>query len=168
MAGTVSKSGRLSPDRPKRFDLLHLIGQDPGKTTGMARLYQGVLTTLAVPANEVDVVLRSWLRDSPPATIGYERFVITRDTARHSSQPDALHVSGVIRACAVDDGRAVVVEQNMSDAKKLMNRELRKALGWHRTGRLSIHQNDAVCQVGKVMHHVFPEAFYHLVSPHIA
>jgi len=165
--GQGPKSGLISSQRPKRFDLLHLIGQDPGKTTGMARLYEGVLTTCAVPAAQVGIVLRSWLDGYPPATIGYERFVITRETARHTSQPDALHVTGVILACAEDDGRAVVVDQNMSDAKKLMNQKLRKALGWHRTGHLAIHQNDAVCQVGKVMHRVFPEAFYDLVSPHI-
>lgn len=160
-------SGGSSSPRPKSFDLLHLIGQDPGKITGMARLYRGVLTTLAVPVDQVDDVLRGWLRDGPPAVIGCERFVVTRETARHSSQPEAVRVAGVIHAAAHDDGRAVVVDQPMASAKKLMNRDLRKALGWHRTGPLAVHQNDAVCQIGKVMQARFPEAFHALVSPHI-
>lgn len=163
----VSMSGRLSPDRPKRYDQLHLIGADPGKITGLARLWCGVLLTVAVPFEEVGPTLRQWLADGPPAVIGCERFVITRETARHSSQPDAIRVAGVVHDCATEDGRVVVVDQGMADAKKLMNIRLRKALGWHRTGPLAIHQNDAVCQIGKVMHRMFPEAFHHLVSPHI-
>jgi hypothetical protein len=133
----------------------------------MARLYQGKLTTFAVPADQVDRVLRSWLNGHPPAVIGCEKFVVTKETARHSSQPDALRVTGVIHAAARDDGRAYVVDQAMASAKRLMSRQLRMALGWHRTGPLAIHENDAVCQLGKVMQARFPEAFYQLVSPHV-
>lgn len=133
----------------------------------MARLLGGELTTCAIPADDVDDVLSGWLRTGPPAVLGYERFVITRNTSRHSAQPHALHVTGVVKKCVIADGRAQFVAQNMSDAKRLAGRELRVALGWHRIGVNAIHENDAVCQLLYLMARRFPEAFQTLVSPYI-
>jgi hypothetical protein len=165
--GAASGSGPTSWPRPKSWADLHLIGGDPGLTTGLARLLGGELTTCAVPADDVDGIVSGWLHEDIPAAVGCERFVITRNTSRHSSQPHALHVTGVIKKCVTQDGRAVFVAQNMSDAKRLAGRELRSALGWHRTGVDAVHENDAVCHLLYLMARRYPEAFHALVSPHI-
>lgn len=156
-----------SLSRATPLESVHVIGVDPGKTTGMARLYGGVLTAVAVPTAEVDGVLSTWLADIVPAVVGCERFIINYRTARFSQQPEALKVSGVVRARVEASDRAVMIDQNMSDAKRFISRELRIALGWQQRGHLAIHMNDAVCQVGKVLYARYPAAFRTLVDPYV-
>lgn len=154
-------------ERPTRLEDIHVIGVDPGKTTGLARLRNGELTTLAVPALDVRPIVMAWLLEEPGTIIGVERYVITVRTAKLSAQPDALGVTGALESLAHEDPRTRLVKQNMSDAKKLINAKLRRKLGWQQTGHLAIHQNDAVCQAGKVVQSQYPEVFTALVSPHL-
>lgn len=152
---------------PLRLEDLHVIGADPGKTTGLGRLYRGVLTTCAVTVPEVESTVARWLEEDSHALIGCERFVINQRTARLTAQPDAIRITGVLHALAQRHAHTVVVDQNMSDAKRLMGPPLRRALGWQQTGHLSRHCNDAVCQIGKVILTRYPKIFHDLVSPHI-
>lgn len=159
--------GVTSLSRATPLEDVHVIGSDPGKTTGLARLYKGVLTAVAVPSGEVAETMESWLADMVPAVVGCERFIITQRTARLSRQPEAIEITGVIRSLVERNGRAIMVDQNMSDAKQFIHRDLRVALGWQQSGSLSIHMNDAVCQVGKALYSKYPAAFRKLVDPHI-
>jgi len=153
--------------KPERLDELHIIGADPGKITGLGRLHHGVLTTCAVLSCDVETVITGWLEEDSRALIGCERYVITQRTARLSAQPDAIRVTGVIHAVAERYPGVSVVDQNMSDAKRLMQPPLRRALGWHQSGPLARHCNDAVCQIGKVILSRHSKIFHDLVSPHI-
>lgn len=153
--------------RPTRLEDIHVIGADPGRTTGAARLHDGVLTTYALTTDQVDPVFRTWLAQDPLAVIGCEKFVVTRRTARLTAQPDAIRQTGVIHAAAASRPGVRVYDQNMSDAKKFGHVSLRGALGWHRTGPTAVHENDAVCQLLKVLYRAYPEAFHILVNPHV-
>lgn len=153
--------------RPTQLKDIHVIGVDPGKTTGLARFFHGTLTTLAIPALDVERTMTLWLSDEPGTIIGVERYVITARTAKLSAQPDALGVTGLLESMAHQDPRVRLVKQNMSDAKRLINAELRRRLGWRQVGPLAVHQNDAVCQAGKVIQKFYPEVFAGLVSPHL-
>ena len=53
-----------SLSRATRLEDVHVIGADPGKTTGLARLYDGVLTTVAVPSRDVSETVEAWLAKS--------------------------------------------------------------------------------------------------------
>jgi hypothetical protein len=154
--------------QPVRLENVHVIGADPGGTTGLARLYQGTLTTCAVRFAEVSSTLEDWLTQQPDAVIGCERFVVTQRTARLTSQPEAIRLTGVIHAIVEQYPPAVVLDQNMSDAKRLVNAALRKMLGWQQTGRHATHRNDAVCQLGKAMVKAYPRVFYEMISPHVS
>lgn len=156
-----------SLSRATPLEDVHVIGSDPGRTTGLARLYKGVLTAVAVPSGDVSEVVEAWLADLIPAVVGCERFIITQRTARLSRQPEAIEITGVIRSLVERNGRAIMVDQNMSDAKRFIHRDLRVALGWQQSGNLSVHMNDAVCQVGKTLYARYPTAFRELVNPHI-
>ena len=155
-------SSRATP-----LDSVHVIGVDPGKTTGLARLYGGALTAVAVPSSDVDTVVSAWLADIVPAVVGCERFIVTQRTARLSRQPEAIETTGVVRSLVERSDRAVMVDQNMSDAKRFIGKDLRVALGWQQSGRLAVHMNDAVCQVGKALYARYPAAFRELVDPYI-
>ena len=156
-----------SLSRATRLEDVHVIGADPGKTTGLARLYDGVLTTVAVPSRDVSETVEAWLADLVPAVVGCERFIITQRTARLSRQPEAIETTGVIRSLVERSGSAVMIDQNMSDAKRFIHKDLRIALGWQQNGHLAVHRNDAVCQVGKALYARYPAAFRTLVDPHI-
>lgn len=159
--------GVTSLSRATPLEDVHVIGVDPGKTTGMARLYAGILTAVAVPAAEVDRVLSAWLADIIPAVVGCERYIINQRTARLSRQPEAIETTGVVRALVERSDRAVMIDQNMSDAKRFIGKELRAALGWQQRGPLAVHMNDAACQVGKALYARYPAAFRQLVDPYI-
>lgn len=150
-----------------QLDSIHVIGCDPGKTTGLARWFHGRIESTAVLFADVEPTITTWLADTAPAVIAIERFVITRNTARKTQQTDALKLSGVIENIAVRDGRHVIVYQNMSDAKKIGSPTLLRALGWRKTGRNATHMNDAMSQVVKVLASRFPVAFAELVTPDI-
>lgn len=153
--------------KPVRLEDIHVIGADPGKITGLARLYHGVLTTRAVPALDTEAAVSAWLAEDPHAVIGCERYVITQRTARLTAQPDAIRVTGVLHSLAESHPDVTVIDQNMSDAKRLISASLRRSLGWQQTGLYAIHRNDAVCQVGKVLASRYRAAFLELVSPHV-
>jgi hypothetical protein len=146
---------------------VHVIGADPGKMTGLARVYRGVLTTCAVPALNVARTVTPWLLEEPGTIIGCERFVVTVRTAKLSAQPDAMGVTGTLESMADSDPRTRLIKQNMSDAKRLGNAKLRRQLGWQQTGLHAVHRNDAVCQVVKALHDCYPEVFQALVSPYV-
>lgn len=175
MSGT-STPGELFTTQLSR---IHVIGVDPGKMTGLARIHgpTSELTTGSVPAAEVSDILEVWLNSPLDAIIGCERFVITRNTARKTPQHDALEVTGVVRdVVRRSNARGGqlrttashrVVDQNMSDAKKFGSPRLIKALGWWRTGALARHQNDAIAQVLKVLADHHPAWVHRYVTPDI-
>lgn len=150
-----------------QLDQVHIIGADPGKTTGLARLHCGRLTVVAATFDEVEPVVRAWLADEEPAVVAVERFVITRNTAKKTQQLDALKLSGVIEGVVVRDTRHVIVYQNMSDAKKIGQPALLKSLGWKSTGVNATHKNDATSQVIMMLASRYPVAFHQLVTPDI-
>jgi len=149
------------------LDEIQVIGVDPGKTTGLARLHQNFLETAAVPFEEVDPIVRSWLADTCAAVVAVERFVITRNTAKKTQQTDALKLSGVIENLVVRDTRHVIVYQNMSDAKKLGNPDILRSLRWWRTGKNARHMNDALSQVFMLLARRYPTWVQQNVTPDI-
>jgi hypothetical protein len=157
----------MSGGHPLRLEDIHIIGVDPGKVTGLARLFRGKLTTVAVPAIEVRSVIIPWLADTVPAVVGCERFVITTETAKHTAQHHALEVTGVVRSEVERDGRHVILDQNMSDSKRFASRELRVALGWIAHGSGARHCNDAVCQLVRALYLKYPRVFHEIVTPDI-
>lgn len=148
-------------------DNVQVIGADPGKTTGLARLHDGYLETAAVPFEDVDPIVRAWLADTSPGVVAVERFVITRNTAKKTQQTDALKLSGVIENLVVRDPRHIIVYQNMSDAKKIGNPQLLRGLGWWRTGKNARHMNDALSQVIMLIARRYPEWMQTNVTPDI-
>lgn len=150
-----------------RLDQVHVIGADPGKTTGLARLHRGKLKVVAASFDEVEPIIRMWLADEEPAVVAVERFVITRNTAKKTQQLDALKLSGVIESVVVADTRHIISYQNMSDAKKIGHPTLLKSLGWKSTGASATHKNDATAQVIMLLASRYPVAFEQLITPDI-
>lgn len=133
----------------------------------MAFFRCSVLNQHAVKFGEVEDNLRAWLGSEVPTLVVIERFVITRNTAKKTQQTDALKLSGVIQNVVERSTQHTVVYQNMSDAKKIGNPAMLRALGWWKTGRNAAHMNDAAAQVVKALADLRPATFHQLVTPDI-
>lgn len=146
---------------------VRVIGVDPGKTTGLMLLHDTAVTQVAVAFGEVEDVLRLWLASEVRTVVAIERFVITRNTARKTQQTDALKVSGVVENLVGHADHHEVVYQNMSDAKRLGNPAMLRALGWYIRGRNARHMNDAASQVFKLVATRHPDWIHLHVTPDI-
>lgn len=140
---------------------------DPGRTTGVARFHAGRLSTYALPYEAVGGAIREIVEETAvKPVLVYERFVITRRTARLTQQTAALKVSGVLEDIAVTYD-LVCSAQNISDAKRIGHPKMLRALGWWSTGALSTHKNDAAAHVLALMAKDYRLALETLVTPDI-
>lgn len=137
-----------------------IIGVDPGGTTGLFNLIVLNDQFVLIDSAQVDTLLqpegivKSWL------TVGYgcgvpvgrthvaiEKYVITKRTARLTRQPDALEVTGAMKAVA-KTYKAHVWEYTPAKSKKFASDDLLDRIGWmpKKSKRLR-HARDAARQV---------------------
>lgn len=115
------------------------IGIDPGDSTGLA-VIRGDGVRLhheqGSPSILDDFILRFpfLLYPGQDVLVGCERFVITSETARHTAQPTALEVIGVVKQlCRLNDWPLHL--QQPANAKRLVTNDLLRKLGLWLTGR---------------------------------
>lgn len=144
-----------------------IIGVDPGGTTGLfvCVVYSGRDEHLEQWGVIVDKsqVIRS---DQPEAHVGYllkilkdcgvpsnrlhvaiEKYIITKRTAKLTQQPDALEITGSVKAMAEKHG-AHVWQFTPSQTKKFASDDLLDRVGWFpRKGNRMRHARDAARQV---------------------
>jgi hypothetical protein len=141
-----------------------IIGVDPGGTTGIfsAMIIEnndigqtGTLTTAYQVARRdqpdvhVGYMIKSMKDCGIPANrmhVAIEKYVITKRTAKLTQQPDALEVTGSVRAMAEKLG-AHTWQFTPSNAKKFASDDLLDRIGWvTKRGRRQRHARDAARQ----------------------
>lgn len=115
------------------------VGIDPGDSTGLVVLRGDgfrVHAEQGPPAILDDFTTRFAFLRNPgnDVLVACERFVVTRDTARHSSQPTAQRVIGVVAMLCRTNGWPLHL-QSPSEAKRLVNNALLRDLKLHLRGR---------------------------------
>lgn len=127
-----------------------IIGVDPGLMTGVfAYFSDGVRNGWQHPRDEValhvDDCLRRWAAFNEPGNIhiAIERYIITAQTAKLSQQPDALEVTGAVKAIAQIHG-VTDVRQYMKANLKYASDSMLRSVGWSIPGMR--HANDAARQ----------------------
>ncbi len=139
-----------------------IFGIDPGNTTGLVVYFGGELDVIKQLAPEdvrrviMSVAEKLQLIPDMSLIFACERFNIGRETLKNSRQPDALKITGTVRDIA-NEVRAVFVEQNPSDAKKMGSDETLRRIGWYRPGLR--HANDAAAQALLILSKLRPSEF---------
>jgi hypothetical protein len=122
------------------------VGVDPGTSTGLS-IIRGdgfrIHYEQGTPSILDDFSLRFSFLTNPglDVLVACERFIVTRDTARHSSQPAAQHVTGVVAQLCRIYGWPLHM-QAPSDVKHLANNALLRDLKLFLSGR-DVEQPDA-------------------------
>ena len=116
-----------------------IVGVDPGDSTGFAVIRgDGFRVHVAQgPPHVLDDFTERFRFLTYPGIdvlVACERFVVTIETARHSSQPTALQVTGVVQLIARTHDWPFYL-QTPADAKKLVPNFLLRDLGLYVTPR---------------------------------
>lgn len=146
-----------------------LVGVDPGNVTGIAvwwdpRVYvppdaRGPLDTAEVEAAAVPAVLRRMLDGERPTLIAVERY---KQNARKTHQPEAYHVTGVVRSLC-EDLMVRCVYQSPSPAQKIGSVQRLKQLGWYVKSKDG-HANAASGHVLLAMATYWSETYANLIG----
>jgi hypothetical protein len=143
-----------------------IIGVDPGGTTGIFMLMmlehitrRGVIGTYTAyrqvkRSDEPDAVVELLIHDLKSCDVptnrihvAIEKYVITRRTAKLTQQPDALEVTGAVKAAAQRHG-VHVWQFTPSNAKKFASDDLLERIEWiPKRGMRYRHARDAARQV---------------------
>lgn len=123
------------------------VGVDPGPSTGLAIIrgdgFRAHIQQGTPSAVLDDFSIRFPFLCTPAADVfvGCERFVVTEQTARNSSQPVPLQVIGIVEQLARLHGWTFKL-QSPSDAKHFVNNTMLRETGLWTTGR-DVEQHDA-------------------------
>lgn len=145
-----------------------LIGVDPGETTGMfAYFAEGIHTAAQYSREEVACNLNGdlwrWTEryGGRNIHIAIERYIITPKTAKLSQQPDALEVTGAVKALAQVHGIMHVQQFMKSNLRFASDATLRSA-GWARPDFR--HANDAARQAFALLREVDYPAWSKIIA----
>lgn len=130
---------------------LAAFGVDPGLTNGLTYLLvhlDGHVTLehqVECGVSEVTTILRGWIVDAQVAgykvIVGLERFTSGQQASKHTAQPDAERVVGMVQDLC-RELKAKFIMQSPGDAKKLAPNAFLRALSWSAKGRE--HANDSM------------------------
>lgn len=134
-----------------------ILGVDPGATTGLFAAWwkpgEIVTTPLQLPAAEVAPYVHMHLSAEARrrgafdfAYVAIEKYVITARTAKLTQQPEALEVTGAVKAAMSIAGMdaAARVRQYLKANIPFASDDALKAAGWYTPG--APHANDAARQ----------------------
>ena len=167
----------------KPRESLTLIGVDPGATTGvfmyhyraLDRYWPGAAPYEDTEAHQVlsgEVWELLWNRideledeDCVPhgnIHIAVEKYIITARTAKLSQQPDALEVTGVVKAVAAQSYSKPSVRQYLKSNLRFASDAMLKAVGWSTPGNR--HANDAARQAFALLKDIDPPRWHKMVA----
>lgn len=143
---------------------IHIIGVDPGLTSGVAELRGTQFQSWEIAAVDTvsyveGLILRSTARR---IYVACERFIQGVQTARKTRQPEAYDLGISLRDLCREHARVMYVLQMASVAKRYSDTAL-KTLHWHTPGKR--HANDAARHVAYSLLRVHPAVLYAGLHP---
>lgn len=148
----------------------HIIGIDPGKTSGIAHYRSDVIGSRRVEVCQIEAIdtlgtVTSLVHGiTDPIIIATERFTIhgsSRGTGRKTQQPDALKTFGALEVMCYANPQLIFAPQSASEAKHYGNMMLR-SLGWYNSGMR--HANDATRHVILALVRFHPQEMIRLLE----
>lgn len=146
------------------YDTL-IIGIDPGKTVGFARLYndgfkQGDLSY--EKTTDVLDLMTAWATlQQVPFIVSVERFTQHNNRVM-TRQNDALELIGVARFLARKRGAVKFMLNGVTDAQRMAPPDVLRQLGWWKPG--GDHLNKAAAQVAYAVALTWPDDFARLTG----
>lgn len=148
---------------------INVIAVDPGKITGIA-WYDGRHFGSTQKSEEEITSYLAGLIEQRLHCIGQlhivcERFDITTQTGRKTSQPAAVNIIGDIRATCRRK-RVGLTMQPASLAKKIGSKGVLRKLGWWdtRSAQTGNHANDGASHVCLYLHNVHPAVWLDMLG----
>jgi len=147
--------------------MLHVVGIDPGKLTGIASWTRQTFQASLVPADEVVPSLRTLLASwsstefQPRVIVSTERYFLNATSHKKSRQYDAQYLIGAIKMLCSDE-HVRFTQYPRSFTKRCGNPERLRRLGMHTPG--PDHADSATGQVIAALLEFHPDEIARLES----